>query len=744
MALLLIVLASLCRSQLAPAQGELPLGALSIGVFAGYQCGETGYALPVANPALAREWAESSGLAWQVGYNYSTVPVRLDIEHRQPLALKGRVEVATQYGYADAEDPQGHETVVSQEFLVPPSVPTSLMLMPRFCPPSQPGSVTLLTVRIFQHGIQQPIYEQQHEVLQMEPLHLCSLLLDGLPGQIKRDIINAGNHLELTPELEGRRGRFKLAPELISSHHYTLSCDRRQVTLASLAARDFAFVVADNTQLQDWPLDEQQALAEYVISGGYLCLFNANGEWHELTLERGPQLVGRGVLLPVGGDFSAARHSMTRWLEGELSELVLLCGGTAGGNSLDYLRDNVNILNELSLQSTLAEAEVEGDIVSHRPGFMHPIWVYRETCRHSALEPWDYPEFASGSSNIIADNRNLRMLGSRQRPASSPQAQLRPLVYCLDDVRNWPTTFGWIALALPLGLFLGGAFQRRRAWGPILVVLIVATGGWYWWQVQPVVKGQPRVVLIDAAPHVNAAVQRSATAVQSGRSRMLDANMAENTLLRHVRWSPPGSWRLDATSRGTRWHGEDGGGYAVLSIESPVVAPDCPVRINAERVDNSRVQLEIDTATLRPDQISYLLTSRGWLVLPGGASRIMVELRAPHDQIWPGYQRLAAWDQHQCNASIVNRSNRLIRQLATTGNNLDMTPLERLGWLGIVQNPMHLRSLLMGQGVLYTPLDNDAPWTQGATSGERTAVFMRWAFPLDGEPYTPGAMGDEP
>jgi hypothetical protein len=720
----------------------LQLGALSIGVFAGYQCGETGYALPVANAALAREWASGSGLAWQVGYNYSTVPVRLDMEHRQPLALKGRVEVATQYGYADTEEPQGHETVVSREFLVPPSVPTSLMLMPRFCPPSQPGSVTSLTVRIFQHGIQQPIYEQQHEVLQMEPLHLYSLLLDGLPGQIKWDIINAGNHLELTPELEGRHGRFKLAPELVSSHHYTLSCDRRQVTLAALAARNFAFVVADATQLQGWPLDEQQALAEYVVGGGYLCLFNASGEWQGLSLERGPQLVGRGVLLPVGGDFSAARHSMTRWLEGELSELVLLCGGAVGGNSLDYLRDNVNILDELNLQGTLAE--VEGDIVSHRPGFMHPIWIYRETCRQSALDPWDYPEFARGSSSIIADNRNLRMLVNRQRSASSSQSQLRPLVYCLDDVRNWPAPFGWIALALPLGLLVGGAFQRRHALGSILVVLIVATGGWFWWQAQPIVKGQPRVVLIDATPQVNAAVQRSATAVQSGRSKVLEVNLAEDVLLRHVRWSPPGSWRLDTTREGTRWYGDGGGGYAVLSTESPVAAPVCPVNVNAARVDDNRVQLEIDTAALRPDQASYLLTSRGWLVLPGGAPRIMVELRAPRDQVWPGYQRLAAWDQHQCSASIVNRGNRLIRQLAITGNNPDMTPLERLGWLGIVQNPMHLRGLLKGQGVIYTPLDNDAPWTQEATSGERTAVFMRWAFPLDDESSSPAAAGEGP
>jgi len=55
---------------------------------------------PVANAALGRDWAANGGFAWQVAYNYSTIPLRVDIVFRQPFAFRARLEVISPHGYA--------------------------------------------------------------------------------------------------------------------------------------------------------------------------------------------------------------------------------------------------------------------------------------------------------------------------------------------------------------------------------------------------------------------------------------------------------------------------------------------------------------------------------------------------------------------------------------------------------------------------------------------------------------------
>ena len=324
------------------ANGQLGIGALQITVDAGYDQ----FALPVANAALAREWASASGLAWQVAYNSSLVPVRMDIEHRQARALRGRIEVSTEYGYAAEESATAQPVVVTREFLVPPSVPTSLTLLPRVCPPSVSGGTVTLDFRVYLRDLPQPQFEQRLEVVQLEPAHLYSLYLTE-PGSVDRDVINAGNHLGLTSPA-GMSGKDTLfPPEMLQSRHYTIACDRRQVTLAPLAARDFAFVIADAGAVRSWPEEEQDGLAAYLIGGGYLCLFNAEGTWHGLDLSRGAMPVGRGNLLPVAGGYTAARREVTGWLEGELAEFVLWCEGRQDGWRPDNLIEMASLPHQV-------------------------------------------------------------------------------------------------------------------------------------------------------------------------------------------------------------------------------------------------------------------------------------------------------------------------------------------------------------------------------------------------------------
>jgi hypothetical protein len=739
LAVWLALLAGLPGERRAAAQNGLVLGGAAVRISAGYG----GYALPVANSALARDLAARSGLAWQAGFNYSTIPVHVSVEHRQPMARSVRVSVSTPYGYAaeelaQAEQPPAFtpQTTVSHELLVPPSVPVRAVLLPRVCPPSQPGATLKLRVKAEVEG--QPPITHSIELTQLEPAHLYSLWLDGPPGQFLQHSLNEDNHLQLMPPVD-RAGMPAFEPEVLTSRHYILGVDRRDLTLAPLAARDFAFALADLAQVSLWPETEQQALVAFMLGGGHLCLYGARGSWQGLDLSVGLRPIGRGNLVAVGGGADEARAAINRWLEGELEELTLWLGGSSNGWRTQRLLNAGDLNDQLNLLPLLAADPDEPDVISHRAGYLHPVWIYRETCRGGALEPWDYPEFNTTQDDLAASNRNLRALDDETTE------QLMPLQHSVVEARSWPPQL-WLLLAgLPLVLLIGGSVARRPWLPAVLAVLALSGGGWLWWQARPLRTPPLRLSLIDSEPGLAWAVEREAQAGRTDRNGVLSLPLPEGALLRRLSWSSPGDWEVSGDRHGSVWHGRQGGPLVTLCAEAARSAPEPPVTVQRSRRDASALELVVDTRQLEGREC-YLLTPLGWQVLPGGQETLRLELALPRITLRPGRERLAAWED--CLASWLPRAphspsvleRRTVELLRYRAAQDEMPPpaegptvaedRDRLAWLGLLQYPVGLRGGLSGQGVLLAPL---APDPEGGSETE-TLQYLRLTFPLEPVP----------
>ncbi|HES58739.1 MAG TPA: hypothetical protein ENO21_04850, partial [Firmicutes bacterium] len=449
-ALLLLAGIILALTGGAAAQDEMLLGGFELEVQAGY----SGYALPVANSQLGRDWADRGPLAWQMAFNYSTVPVRITILHRRADAFRGRIELISTAAFSIEEDPLGHTATTTTDFIVPPSVPYTVSLAPRVCPPSTPGGPARLLLRIYQQGLQTPVDSQVVTVTQLEPAYLYSLLLDGPPGDRYSDAVNPDNELELAMP-DG----FDAVDGLLTSRHWLISCPREQVTGLPLAARDFAFVVADLSEVVEWDDVEQRALVQYVIGGGHLCLYNVStASWQGLNLDSAALPAGRGFVRVVRGGLDQARLALSDWLAGELEEFTLLCGGTAGGDRLALADSSENLLASLDLDDIFASSE-ESEIPSHRPGYLHPVWVYREACRSGAQEPWQGPEFLVNEPRAWMHNEALR-----QSIGANMQFNVPPLAHAASAPRELPRAWKLFAVLLPALLLLGGLVRQLRLW----------------------------------------------------------------------------------------------------------------------------------------------------------------------------------------------------------------------------------------------------------------------------------------
>jgi len=728
-----------------PPQRQLSLGEIRIEPTAGY----AGFAFPVANSELARNWAapaDSSApgpswaakgvLAWQVAYNYSTVPLRVDIEHRFPFAFRGRIEVLTGYGYAREESPHGQITLYSRDVVVPPSVPTTIMLAPRVCPPASPGSPVRLQVRITQLSQSgKQLAKSSTEpvtVTQLEPAHLYSLYLDGPSGQYALDVINPGNELQLALPKDP-----PLDPGILSTNHYIIPVERQQVTLLPLAARDFAFVIADYAAVSAWPAVEQAALVQFMLGGGHLCLFNAGAAgWQGLKLAGGVQQVGRGWLVPVSGDFTSARQAIKDFLGGELTEFTLWAGGSSRGRALyiavfsEGLGHSVDLKSIYALQTDLQEP------LSHQRGFLHPLWLYREACASGALEPWDYPEFSLSRPDAVQSNSNLSTALTQRQISLTPLAQLAVAK------RRMPPALPLLLAALPLFSVLAGLGLRPRWLYPVLAVLSLVSGAGWWWFSEPLKPPDVELTLYDVDARCTPAVARGLTAAFADRSGARQLPLADAALLRRVSWNPPGMWQVEQTSDIVSWHGQRGGPYIALSHDTPLApGPQLPVRCTVKRTAGGVLNLDFDTRALPADQQCYLLSPLGWTVLPGGRESLRLELEIPAMPVAPGYERLAAWDAlyRARPASVpgyqpveVGEGDTALRLACAT----DSAPasaagkLERLGLAGLLQNPSGLRAMAASQCVLFAPL----PAAASGTDSERKAAFVRLTIALEPGP----------
>jgi len=721
---LLATSVALAQDAKAPETG-LSLDQVKFNVTAGY----SGYALPVANSAVGRSFAQGGGLAWQIGRNMSVVPVRLDIEHRFPFAFRGRVEITSAHGYAREEDPLGHMTLYEQELLVPPSVPTSLYFAPRVCPPSRPGAPVRLVVKIYQAGSRFPSQQLSLTVTQLEPAYLYSLYLDGPRGAVYSDAVNAGNRLQLALPYDT-----PVDPSVYESMHYIIATERQMVTGLPLAARDFAFVIADMRQAAHWPQAEQTALAEFLIGGGHLCLFNASGTWQGLDLAQGPQEVGRGLLIPVAGGLAEARRELASWLEGELSEFVLLSGGRMEGQSLGgspasgLLRAGIGFDQD----PPYGQRRELADVVSYRPGYLNPVWIYRETCLGGSLEPWDFPEFCLDSQRVGQDN--LFILALRE---GSRGVRLAPLANSVRPPRRLPWASALLMFLMPVAVLISGVRLRARFAVPLGAALLLSLGTFGWCTTRPAGPRAVREVLIDADLRLPQAIRRELDAGMFAPGEPLSMPVPKGAILRRVNWQDPGDWRLSVDRQGERWTAQSGTGYVALALEGAEDSPPkWPVAVQVRRLDARRVELTCDTSRLGAGQRCYLLCRGGTLVIPGGEREVRTYLDLPVLPVKPGRDRLLAlarvfarvgMDVGAGEAIANDEAESALRDLLLEGwPEVAGAPPARLGWAGLLQNPLGLRAVMGNQGVLLMPLKTDL----GAK--EATASFARLTLPLEG------------
>ena len=732
LSLVLLIAALGCCAD-AHAQSELAPGELRMSITEGYG----GYALPVANAALGRNWAAESGLEWQVAYNYSVIPLRLDILHRFPFAFRGRIEITTAHGYAREEDPLGHFAITTREILIPPSVPTSVMLAPRVSPPSQPGSLTHLLVKVYQAEFKVPLKEFEVSVVQLEPAWLYSLYLDGPGREVYLDEVNEDNKMQLA---------FPDEPEIselvLESKHYTIGVDRRQVTLLPLAARDFAFVAADLSAVATWPIGEQEALVAFMLGGGRLCLFNTAGATWRLPLAKGPRHVGRGWLIPVAGDFAAAREEMEDWLAGELTEFVLWAGGTSAGRGLGELLATESLKRQLRGQRASRGDDLismlSGDgVLSHQPGFLHPIWIYRETCSLNAVEPWDYPEFTTAGQDLLANKNLLQVLRSTEKSKIS----LIPLAHLTKPARKFPPELLLLAMLI-VGSPMFVYWPWRRRWTAMLLAsLAIAASGWLWLSVQPQLAPPVRLVLTDGDVHSTVSVRRELVAGILSREGLRQLPIPGDAVLRHISWENPGAWRWDTSwlwdkeRNGSVWRGEGQGQYIALATDSQSQgAPHWPVWVETERVGPERVRISVNTSGLAAEDQCYLLTPLGWRIIRGASGTFTQEISLPEMPLRPGRERLFAWEHlyetwnQGFQKTLVGAEYFALQQIIirSVHSNETAGALEQLGLLALIQNPTMLRGLLHNQGMLIVPLGSGAE-----QSGAVTARFLRLTFSLE-------------
>jgi hypothetical protein len=762
-----VVMALLLLCTVASAQDEavdaLELGQLKWSMSLGYgTAGAENYALPVANSALGRSMAFGRGLQWQLGLNSSVIPLSIHVEHRQAVAVAGRIEVESRHGYARAEDPLQHPTVIRQDVLIPPSQPLALYFAPRVAPPSEPGGLAEVTVSFFRQGSSKPDWTQAISVTQLEPAHVYSLLLDAPPG-ILQDRINPGNAQQLTLP----RNVQEALPEgifgVLEFDHYLLPCDRGQMTRLPLAARDFVFTVADLGAVRGWPAADQRALVQFVVGGGHLCLYNADGQpWQGLGTLKGAE-AGRGIFLPVAGDLPQARQLLREWLSGELEEIVLISGGTARGKATPRMPYDVNYQRQLTLQSAFRS---EG-IVSHGPGYLHPIWIFRETMRSSALEPFSYPEFTVAygprTSQLMRqrgsptfDNPNLRdVLGQRYR------VEMATLADAAQPPHRFPL-LPVLAGAVLVGLLSATRSLRvpRLAAAAALLGLAASALLLLGLRSRPLQPAPLELAILDTDNRVQAAARRGLTAGLADAGGSFAIDLPANSTIRNVVWEPAGPWALTLPGAGPATpeqttgtlRATGGGEYFAVAADAPEPEPfipgELPVRVRTETDRPGWQTIVIDTSGLQEGEVCWLLTRQGQQQIPAGNPGYRVDVRSSSVPLLPGYGRLLAWHEVFTGAqareswrfpgeqqgtpgpeswtlSPERTSPFLSHYVRALAGEKSTVALMDLGWVGLMQQPTGLPGLFTTSGVLVFPI--------GAVgnTGRSSATFVRLTFPLE-------------
>jgi hypothetical protein len=760
MCLLILIAGMLLLQGSAPALADddlLQPGELQIQIKSGY----AGYALPIANSALARrwtgsrdtnneaQWASGGGLSYQLAYDYSTVPVAVKIEHRRPEAFSGRIEVLSAHGFHSSEGNGGNFCIASHEFVAPPSVPVEFCLAPRCCPPSAPGQPLRLLVRLFQRGISKPIREFEQRVIQLEPAHLYSIALDAPDDLVIEQFLNESNRLDYKIELQD-----ELDSTIYSSRHYIFSCERSSLCGQPLAARQFAFVFVSFPEVQKWSVRDQQSLLAYVMGGGRLFVYGAAPKSNLQSVDLRPLCrLGRGILLSSPDTLDAAAKVAASWLEGELAEFVLHAGGRVGGRRLNdqtlntYLRTNINI--DLPYGIPVMEPGLTVVPLSHRSGYLHPLWLKRSASDLAALEPWDYPEFTQQASSLPDLNANLKLAALNARTDRFP----RNLQGQLAGDRSLP--YGYLILLSLACILCGGLLLRDRSGSFVFISLTAASvlltgGGRVILTAQPTGTQQLRLNLIDCDVDCPVSVSRTVVSCdEHGESISLE--LTPSSLVRRIDSDASPAWHQQSFGPNTAPDGKHDdvlliqSGASRLAVRSDAVHNHAPnnVTMRSRRRSPSDIELEITCPGLPNGQLMVLQSSLGWQALRSSQTAQWVNLRLPSLQTEPGLehqldlQRLVSRRGFRFGSSRNPQSAEAVSLLVqllnggwtdelTTGS--ERADLLRLGWIGILQDPLLGRGLPVGQAVLFYAL----PAEEGSKSNSADWVRLTVDLEADG------------
>ncbi len=711
----------------------LKQGQVRFKLYPGYrdELHDQAYAFPISNAALGRAWATGSDLKWQVANDYSVVPVRVILEHRYAYAQQVRVEIYSTHPYAReelqnlaADSPEALSrqlAMFSKEMLVPPSVPTSFMITPRYIPQVPPGHPINLQVLVYFN--EQLTINQELDVVVMEPAHLYYLHLDEALAETDELEINADNSLEL-----GFSRRMQFDPSVLSTILYGLPVDRQVFTGAPLASRNFAFACVDMRRTRDWPPEEQQALESFMLAGGRLCMYNMDGPWRKFDNVT-DSAVGRGFLLAETGDYSAAKQKMQQWVSGELEEFVLLSGGSVQGYSVPGQAGNSVFGNfGLELEQVYGRDELTNTLPSMRPGFLHPVWLYRELCSEGSVEPWDFPEYQLRRPRSSGQLTNQLAL---ETVVDSRVQDERALLDSAVPPRSMP-----LGLLLVLGLTVPGMLLlvrlRRRLLAPACIVLFAAVLG-LWGTSRPLDFRPVRLQLLDRDPRVETVSSRRLNVLLSdsrGRSRL---QMPPDALIRRVAWFPPGSFSQQSDRSSSMLSGQGAAESVNVYVDAiSTDPPEFPVSVELDR-QPGRTRLLLDTSRLRAGQSCVLQTPLGFELIEQAAEPVAVIVSHPQLPVQPGLGRIRVIrEMHeggpgQGNPNIA-RFGTMLSSLREEVRRRQGGSLAQICWEGMLRQPYGLIGANQSQVVIIVV--DEQPVATG--EGVQELTVQRMCLPLGG------------
>lgn len=753
--LLLMAAMSLAITKPAPAQEDAQ-GTARIEIYAGYETAYGNYCLPVANGALGRQSAKGGNLEWQLASNFSVVPVFVKISHRQSIAMTGHIEVTSNNPYYPQESPGMHTMTLSRDFIAPPGVPITVAMAPRVAPVAAPGRPVSLDVRIFRKGNEKPFATYQVQATQLEPGHVYSLLITD-SHELARPMastIDISKYASL-PDIV-LKDKSPPYPGLLSFNHYLLPIEASTFTALPLAARDYAFVCVDAKQANTWTAEQQASLEQFVLAGGYLCVFDSGevGKLASLDLTRSHQL-GRGFLLVVSGGLDSARRQMDGWLRGELEEFALWMYGSVNGTTLFggqgegryTLRDASQL--QLDLRSAYA-----GPVPTHAPGYLNPIWLYRETCRAGAIEPWDYPEFnvpyfISRPSTLrpgrdpLLQNWNLALVAQQLRGML-----IKPLRDLAQPVRSigkaiYFTLVAMTAFAVAALLALRQPRRGTLLSSGTLLLSLLFVGSWL--AQTPEASSETRLTLLDTDVAASQCVVRSLAAMPTRDADKAILHCFD--LVRLIRSEEAGDSYLHLSAVGPA--GASAEAQAQVVTRGPLItlASDgvCgssdhkgwPVRLwRTAAADET--QIHVDTSRLAKGSAAVLFTPDGTELIPGGIEDHVTAIKRVAIPLEPGERRLMQWRSryvHDRRPLPRTRQGRMfspwsgapdtfaLLRMAVSDETVFSTDsnLRRLGWAGLLQTVGGTRALIGNQCWLYCELPSD---------NTQEAKFLRLTMPL--------------